>query len=164
MSRTRSVSEIILDMAARIAAEDPTFSFRKGPGKNAGNGATAKFIKSLNDDVQAKFLDQVEINKRVIAGAKFNFDFYVASERCAIEIALSARNIVTEVEKDIFKAILANENNLTVDRLMIVGKVGTIKRHSAPGPRAIREWVQKKCGIRVEIGEFSEPGSGITFG
>jgi hypothetical protein len=62
--------------------------------------------------------------ERALTGAKYSFDFFIPSEQTAVDIALSLRNVVTEFEKDIFKAILAKDGGKELTRLIMVGKHG----------------------------------------
>ncbi len=64
---------------------------------------------------------------------------------------MSLRNPLSEFEKDIFKAILANDGGLPVEQLLLIGKRGAAKRLGAEGPKAIIEWAKKQCGITVEV-------------
>jgi hypothetical protein len=147
----------ILDVIRAQAALLPDFDRRLGPGGLAGNGMTHRFINlMLNPAVAERWGDQVKINEPATRKCRLNFDFYVPSEATAIEVALSLRNIGTEYEKDIFKALLAKADGKPMERLILIGKFGSIKRHNLPASRAIREWVVNQSGIQIKI--FELPG------
>jgi hypothetical protein len=153
------IVEDLLQIIHQSAAAIPTFNERLGPGADKGNGATRSFVRSINRVVAERWPDLVQINKAAIPGAKLDFDFYVQSEATAIEIALSIRNPVSEYEKDIFKALLAKESGLPLERLILIGKSGSVKTRNMPGSKAIREWVAGKHGITVEIREIAAAAS-----
>jgi hypothetical protein len=65
--------------------------------------------------------------------------------------------VVTEFEKDIFKAILAKDGGKEVKRLILVGKHGGVKRLAGAGPKAIIGWVARTQGIEVHIKDLGRP-------
>jgi hypothetical protein len=97
---------------------------------------------------------QCSVDEPVIDGLNYSFDFYVPAENTVIEIALSIRNIVTEFEKDVFKAILSKANGKRIKKLILIGKSGSVKRQDQSGPNAIKAWVRKHCGIIIEVKEL----------
>lgn len=150
----KSIAEQIFDQAHQIAKRTLGFQERKGPGKNAGNGATNEFLRLLNQAVTGNWPSAVRQQEPVAPGLRYSFDYFIPLEETAVEIALSLRNIVTEFEKDIFKAILANEAGKRIKRLVLIGKVGSVKRQSQPGPSAIKAWVKQHCGVDVVVKEL----------
>jgi hypothetical protein len=146
---------VIHDTAAAI----PTFDHRLGPGAEKGNGATAQYVRQVNEIVRSRWPAEVIINQPAIPKAGLDFDFYVPSEQTAVEIALSIRNPVSEFEKDVFKALMAGEHGLPVKRLILVGKNGSVKIRNMPGSRAIMEWAQNKGGLTVEVHEIAKAPS-----
>jgi len=91
---------------------------------------------------------------RVRKDLGFRFDFYFPDEETVVEIALCLDKPMTELEKDIFKCLLARDSGLVIKRLVLVAKPGGEKRHSAPGQKAIREFVQRSFGLTVEVREL----------
>ena len=138
-------------MAQRIADRTPGFQERQGPGKRAGNGVTNEFLRALDIAVSNTWPTKVRRQEPVATGVKYSFDYFIHSEDTAVEIALSLRNVVTEFEKDIFKAILANQSGKRVKKLLLIGKGGSVKRQSKPGPNAIKAWVKRHCDTQIEV-------------
>ena len=151
------IAEELIDLAQVIACRTPGFLDRKGPGKDKGNGATDAFLMELNCAVRERWPTACVQQERALTGAKYSFDFFIPSEQTAVEIALSLRNVVTEFEKDIFKAILAKDGGKEVKRLILVGKHGAIKRLSGAGPRAIIAWAARTQLIEVHIKDLGRP-------
>jgi hypothetical protein len=149
------IAEQIFTLAQQIADRIPGFQDRKGPGKKAGNGVTNRFIRALDTAVSDNWPAIVRQQEPVAPGVRYTFDYFIPSEDTAVEIALSLRNIVTEFEKDIFKAILAKESGKRVERLVLIGKAGSIKRQNGTGPNAIKAWVQQRCVIQIDVMEIS---------
>ena len=151
------IADDLLDLAQIIACRTPGFLDRKGPGKDKGNGATDAFLTELNSAVSERWPTACVQQERAFPGAKYSFDFFIPSEQTAVEIALSLRNVVTEFEKDIFKAILAKDGGKEVKRLILVGKHGGVKRLAGAGPKAIIGWVARTQGIEVHIKDLGRP-------
>ena len=145
------IADELFQLAHSIACNTPGFLDRRGPGKDKGNGFTAAFLGELNQAVRERWADTCKQQEQVAPQLKYSFDFYIPSESTAVEIALSLRNIVTEFEKDIFKAILAKDSGKKLDRLVLMGKRGAVERFSGPGPCAIIAWVKRTQGIDVQL-------------
>src|SRR5258708_7188360 len=141
----------ILELAQVIAKErGPTFFERLGPGKDKGNGSTKSFMEELGLRVRNEI--GADLAEACICGAnKLSVDFFVAHEGTIIEIELGARNPHTNFERDIFKALLARDTGFRVDRLIIVGKPGTLKRLRTPDAKAIANWVTKHQGLEIDV-------------
>jgi len=105
-------------------------------------------------EVVKRFSTVCRLQEPVAPGVKYSFDYFIPSENTAVEIALSLRNIVTEFEKDIFKAILANKSGKGVKKLVLIGKDGSVKRQNGTGPNAIKRWVSENCGIEIQVKEL----------
>lgn len=150
----KALADHIFELAQQIADRTPGFHDRKGPGKEAGNGVTNEFLRALDIAVSDNWPVKVRRQEPVAPGVKYSFDYFIPGEDTAVEIALSIRNIVTEFEKDIFKAILANESGKRVQRLVLIGKTGSIRRQNGTGPNAIKAWVKKHCHLQIDVLEL----------
>lgn len=151
----KSIAEQIFELAQQIADCTPGFQERRGPGKNAGNGVTDEFLAALDREVAKRFPSVCKLQEPVAPGVRYSFDYFIPAEDTAVEIALSLRNIVTEFEKDIFKAILANKSGKRVKKLLFIGKDGSVKRQNGTGPNAIKRWVSDNCGIEIQVVELT---------
>lgn len=149
-----TIAKQLFELAKEIAGAIPDFDKPKGPGKESGNGVTTQFLGSLNEKVLERWRDEVQVQTRAGSGTNYTFDFYIPSEETAVEIALSLHYSRTEFERDLFKAILAKDEGRPVRRLILIGKKESIKRQNEPGPRAIRNWVKRVCGIEVDVKEL----------
>ena len=147
-------SATILELAQQIAISTPDFFVKKGP--SIGDKATLLFMAQLRQQVR-EVLGYDCSEQKLVGDAGFAADFYVRSEASVIEIALSLHNPMSEFEKDILKALMAKELGNPVERLVFISKPGALKRHSSPGSRAIRGWVERNHGIVVEIDELTPP-------
>ena len=150
----KTLADQIFDLAQQIVQRTHGFHDRRGPGKDAGNGVTNAFLAALDLEVMNHFPSVCRLQEPVAPGVKYTFDYFIPSEESAIEVALSLRNVVTEFEKDIFKAILASESGKRVKKLVLIGKHGSVKRQNGTRPNAIKAWAKKHCGIEVEVKEL----------
>jgi hypothetical protein len=148
------IADQLFEIAQQIASRTPNFQECIGPGKEAGNGVTTAFLRSVDTAVADNWPTQVRLQEPAAPGVKYSFDYFIPAESTAVEIALSLRNFVTEFEKDIFKAILANEADKGITKLILIGKAGSVKRQNGTGPNAIKRWVQQNCGIKIEVREL----------
>lgn len=99
--------------------------------------------------------------RRYISAAKMAFDFYFEAEDTAVEIALGLDKPNSEYERDIFKCLLAKDDGLTLRRLVFITKPGGIKKLSAPGARAIADYVLRKYGLDVVVWELEREGPAV---
>jgi hypothetical protein len=150
------IADDLFALAHEIACNTTGFLDRQGPGKDKGNGATNAYLAVLNQAALARWPDTCRQQEPVANGIGYSFDFYIPAEGTAVEVALSLRNVVTEFEKDIFKAILAKDGGKKLERLLLLGKHGAVLRCQGPGPQAIMAWVKRTQGITVEIKDLGQ--------
>lgn len=147
----------VLALATKLAAADPDFHRKKGPSE--GDHHTTGYMAKLGTAIAGKWGGQVEAEQPVPSDlVKWRIDFYVPAESTAIEIALSSANPNTEMEKDIFKALVAREQGLEIDRLVLIGKAGTLKRLNNPAALVTRDFVRRHHGLAVLVREFPNAG------
>ena len=137
--------------AQRLAEQIPGFYDVKGPG--AGDHASNKFMKDLGTLAEQLFGADFS-EKEVRRDLGFRFDFYFPDEEKVVEIALSLDKPMTELEKDIFKCLLARDAGLVIKRLVLIAKPGAERTQSTPGQTAIRELVERNFGLAVEVHEL----------
>ena len=148
---------LIIEKAALIQAFDHRLAARGGVKGNSGARQFASFIGEL---VHNRWPDDVKIDQQAICNGKFTFNFYIPSEETAIEIALGMRNTFSEYQNDILMALLALDAGLPLQRLILIGKQGAVKAQNAPGSKAIRDWVNMRFSLKVEVHEFGVTGYG----
>jgi hypothetical protein len=142
--------ETIIQLAQQVADERERFFEIKGPG--AGDTATGSFMQDLRTRVQTA-LGTDPSEKRICGESNLAVDFYLEDEATIIEIALSLRNSNSEFERDILKALLAQEEH-RVDRLVFVSKPGALKRHGSPSSEAIVSWAKRHHDLTIDIHEL----------
>jgi hypothetical protein len=141
-------------LAQRIAEQTRAFFETKEPGQ--GDRATNEFMDTLRRVAQATF-GQDYGERTVREGVGYALDFYFPDEKTAIEVALSLHQPMTEYERDIFKCLLGQESGIPIDRVLFIAKPGASSRQSAPGPKAIADFVRRKFGLSVEVLELVPP-------
>jgi len=145
----------LIALANHEAASIPDFFAIKGPG--LGDRATAGFIASLRRKAESSLgpgIAEVEI----LRNSKVRVDYWFKPERTFVEIALSLRNPLSEFERDVLKAVVAQPKRGAVKRLVLVGKPGATKRVASPWYQTVIKWV-KTQGIEVHVEELT-PKSG----
>lgn len=139
---------LLVEMARTIAAENPTFQEVLGPG--AGDYCTSAFMRRLRDTAKQVFgADYSE--KKICGETSLAVDFYFPQERTIVEVALGLPNPSTEFEKDVLKAIMAQETGQSVVRLVLISRAGGIKKCAQPGRVAVKVWARSKHGLEIEV-------------
>lgn len=146
-----SKTDTIIRLAQTIADERAGFFEIKGPG--AGDRETRAFMRELR--IRAKDALGIDYAEQKICGSsKLAVDFFIPEEGTVVEVALGLRNPNTEFERDILKALMAQEEGYPIARLVFLSKPGAIKRHSQSSSRGIVAWTERTHGINVEIREL----------
>jgi hypothetical protein len=148
MSRADQLAEI----AQSLVDEWPTFFQTKGAGP--GDLDTNEFMNQLRSRAARAFGEDLG-ERRICGDNKLAPDYYFPDEKTIVEIAMGLRNPSSEFERDILKAIMAQENGHPVERLLFLSKPGARARCSQPGLSAFKEWVGRAHKIIVEIHEFT---------
>jgi hypothetical protein len=146
--------ELLCCIAQELAEQTPGFFDKKGPG--IGDHATAAFVRSLRTLARDTFEHDFS-EKSVCSLAGFRFDYFFPEEAVAVEFAFGLHNPNSEFERDIFKCLLAIEDGCQVRKLILMGKPGAIAKLSAPAPRAIIAFVNKRYGLEVDVLELQVP-------
>ncbi len=145
-------AERLLSLAQAVADERPTLFVSKGPG--VGDKDTNAFVAELRRRAHATFgTDHAE---QTICGASgLRVDFYFPDDATIVEVAFLLKNSPSEFEKDILKAIMAQENGQPVKQLVFIAKPGALKRCNAPDRRSIIEWASRVHGLTISIFEIT---------
>ena len=140
-------------LAQKIAWQTPDFFQKKGPGH--GDRASAIFMERLRQIAQSTFACDLS-ERRACKSANYRFDFYFPEEKTAVEFAFGLSNPLSEYERDIFKCLLAQDEGLPVERLVLIGKPGALVKQGAHGPVTIAKFVERSFGLKVDVIEFLE--------
>lgn len=139
--------DTLLAIIQQVANERPTFFHVKGEG--AGDRDTNDFMREVRRRALAVFGQDCS-EKRICGSNNSAVDFYFEDEATIVEIALGLRLPMSEYEKDIFKALMAQET-VPVTRLVMIGKAGASLTCARPGRLAVREWAKRHHGLTVDV-------------
>jgi hypothetical protein len=140
-------ADMLLKMIQQLADEHPEFFDTKGPGK--GDHATNRFMAEIRQRAENTF-GQDFSEQKMCGDTGHKVDFYFPDEATIVEIALSLRNPTTEFEKDILKALLAQEVH-PVERLVLIGKPGAVRNCTRPGRQAFIDWARRTHSLNIEV-------------
>ena len=141
----------LLQFARQIAASTADFQAVLGPG--AGDKATHAFMAQLRERAKAAFgVDCAE--QKICGETAFTSDFYFRDEATIVEVALGLPNPATEFEKDILKAIIAQEYGYPVQRLLFISRAGAAKKCAQPGRTAFAQWAKSRHNLGIEVHEL----------
>jgi hypothetical protein len=138
----------LVALARELADSIPEFQAVRGPG--AGDRSTHSFMRELRAQAESAF-GQDFSEKKICGETAFAVDFYFPEEAAIVEVALGLPNPNTEFEKDILKAIIAQDNGYEVGRLLFISRPGGERKCSQPGRAAVIRWACEKHAIRIEI-------------
>jgi len=141
----------LLAIAREIAAANPTFQAVLGPG--AGDNATNAFMRELQERAMSTFGDDY-CERRMCGDTSQAVDFYFPEEGTIVEVALGLPTPASEFEKDILKAIMAQESGHLVHRLFFISRSGAVKTCNQPGRVAVKEWARAKHELVIEVHEL----------
>ena len=139
--------QVLVRLAREIALEIPDFQTPKGAGE--GDKATARFLKELRKRVFDAF-DCECWEKRICGPTAYAVDFYLEAEATVIEVALGLPNPSTEFEKDILKAIIAQDYT-PVKRLVLISRAGGERKCEQPGRAELRKWASTKHSLQIDV-------------
>lgn len=138
----------LIALARELAESIPEFQAVRGPG--VGDRLTQSFMSELRSRAENAFGE--DFSERKICGENaFAVDFYFPEEGAIVEVALGLPNPNTEFEKDILKAVIAQDYGHAVRRLVFISRAGGERKCSQPGRAAIIRWASEKHAVRVEV-------------
>lgn len=141
----------LLALARKIAAENPAFQAVLGPGD--GNRSTNSFLLRLRAAAMEEFGKDFS-EQKICGNTSQAVDFYFPQEATIVELALGLPNPASEFEKDVLKAIMAQECGHTVEQLHFISRPGATKKCAQPGRASVTDWARKKHNINIEIHEL----------
>lgn len=99
--------------------------------------------------------------QQICGRSGLSVDFYLLADATIVEVALNLRNGRDELERDILKAIMAQEANFPVSRLLLFAKPGAVARCLQPDMQGIIRWAESAHGLRVSVREFGVESDAI---
>ena len=145
---TESRTARLMAMADALVAANADFHKVLGPG--AGDHATNAFMAALRTRAVAE-LGEDYSEKRLCGETAQAVDFYIPTEETIIEVALGLQNPASEFEKDVLKAIIAQESGSPVSRLIFIARPGGARKCQQPGRAGDIKWAQAKHGLQIEV-------------
>jgi hypothetical protein len=146
-----SKAEELFALAQTLADERPRLFEILGAGQ--GDHESNSFTRTLRE--RATQLFSYDHSERRISGDnRLAVDFYFQEEVTIVEVALSLRNPQGEFERDILKALMAQEIGNEVGRLFFISKPGALARCARPGTQAIMSWARRMHKLEIEVQEL----------
>ena len=138
----------LFQLACEIVSTQSDFQRVRGPGE--GDAHTLGFMRALRQAVEREIGPGTH-EQRICGETSFKVDFYFRDESTIVEVALGLPNPNTEFEKDILKAIIAQDLGYPVRRLLLISRPGAAAKCSQPGRMAVRKLVEQKHGLTVDV-------------
>ena len=124
----------LLTLARELAIADPKFHSVLGPGE--GDRRTQKFMRELRKRASSAFGEDYA-ERKVCGETSLAVDFYFPEEATIVEVALGLPNPGSEFEKDVLKAVMAQELGNSVRRLVFISRPGGARKCQQPGRAAV---------------------------
>lgn len=134
----------LLAIAQELAVENGAFHTVLGPGD--GNRATNSFIATLRTKAKEEFGSDFA-EQKICGSTSQAVDFYFPQEATIVEIALGLPNPGSEFEKDVLKAIIAQDCGFNVKRLRFISRPGAIKKCAQPRASEHHRLGEKKAWL-----------------
>jgi hypothetical protein len=138
----------LIALARELADSIPGFQAVHGPG--VGDQSTLSFMRELRSRAESAFGEDVS-EKKICGKTAFAVDFYFPQEAAIVEVAPGLPNPNAEFEKDILKAIIAQDYGYEVRRLLFVSRAGGERKCSQPGRAAVIRWAADKHAVAIEV-------------
>ena len=142
----------VFRVAQEVAQKCRVFESR---GQGAGNHVTNQAMEQIDEIIASRY-GKKTVERELSSLNKQTVDFYFEDEKTIVEIEFSFSNPYPCLEKDSFKALLAKEEGYPVERLVIIGDPGSLKRSSAPAPKAIIAWLKHHHQLQVVVMELTK--------
>jgi len=143
----------ILRLAQEVADSLPEMFRKKGPGE--GNKFTNQYMAILNQKV-TETLGRDYVEQRISGDTDQCVDFFIREEKTIVEVELSLYNVHTNLDRDIFKALLAIDSGHQIQTLFLIGKEYAKQRHTQPASMALIDWVKRHHGLKVVIEDIKK--------
>jgi hypothetical protein len=146
----------LFDLAQELASERPGFFDIKGP--SVGDKDTAAFMQELRRRASDVF-GQDFAERKICGENGLCVDYYFPDAATVVEIAMGLRNPNSEFERDILKAVMAQDAGHAVQRLVFIAKPGAAKKCAQPSSRAIIDWAARAHALTIDVYELQRPRS-----
>lgn len=145
-------AERIVRLAQEVADSYDLFSARR---IGAGNDYTHEVVDHLKSRVVEEFGSGV-VNQFLAKGHGQSVDFWLEEEQTIVEVEFSMLTLLPVLEKEVFKALLAQDEGKDVRHLVLIGDPGAVRQYRTPTARSVMQWVEREHGIRVQVRELKE--------
>ncbi len=147
-----SKAERIFELAQEVAASYDLLHARRA---GSGDSYTREVVNHLKSLVIEEF--GVGVTNQFLSKAnRQSVDFWLEDEQTIMEVEYGLWSSDPSLEKEIFKALLAQDAGKEVRHLILIGDPGSVRRWQAPTPRSVMHWVERHHHIRVQIWELTE--------
>lgn len=142
----------IFDLAQEVAdAYDLLHARRAGSGDS--------YTREVVDHLKALVVEELGpgiVNQFLCKSNGPMVDFWIEEEQAIVEVEYSMWSSDPLLEKEVFKALLAQDAGRDVQQLILIGDPGSVRRWQAPTPRSIMNWVERTHGLHVQLWELRE--------
>lgn len=147
-------TERILQLAQENANSYRIFALRR-------SGAATPFVNEVINHLKfvvAQELGVGVVNQILNQASHQTVDFWLEDEFTILEMEFNILSSPPVLEKEIFKALLAKDAGKDVRHLILIGDPGSVMISQTPTAVAMRDWVERRHQIRLQIWELKDEG------
>ena len=140
--------EKFIGIARTLVSDWPRFYPMLDP--QAARFGIRAFKSELRSRAFAEFC--VDYSGKPICGGNLALDYLIGST--VVEIAMNLRDQNSEFEWAVLKVLMAQSELLTITNLLFLAKTGACARCDTLARKALKEWVEREYGVRIEVREL----------
>ena len=122
-------------------------------------GSGDRYTREVIDHLKSLVIQELghEVTNQLISQADHPpVDFWLAEEQTILEVEFSFWSSVPVLEREVFKALLAQEAGHAVRQLVLIGDPGLAQHCEAPLQRSLIAWAELHHHLRIQIWELQE--------
>ena len=147
-------TERILQLAQENANSYRIFALRR-------SGAATPFVNEVINHLKfvvAQELGGGVVNQTLNQASHQTVDFWLEDEFTILQMEFNILSSPPVLEREIFKALLAKDAGMDVRYLILIGDPGSVMIAQTPTAIALKDWVERRHQIQVQIWELKDEG------
>ena len=145
-------AERIFQLAQEEANSYRIFALRR-------SGAATPFVNEVINHLKSLVTQELGagvVNQVLSQASHQAVDFWLEDEFTIVEMGFNILSTPPVLEKEIFKALLAKDAGKDVRHLILIGDPGSVILSQTPTAVAMRDWLERRHQIRVQIWELKD--------
>ena len=141
-------------------AQEGADAYRMFKARRAGAGTP--YVNEVINHLKFRVTQELGagvVNQFLSKESRQAVDFWLEDEQTIMEMEFNILRSPPVLEKQVFKALLAQDGGKDVRQVILIGDPGAGLLAQAPGPVSVMNWVQRRYDLRVQIWELKDRDS-----